>query len=285
MKIQSIIDTLKKATDNYGRISPKSIDQLIIGDSTQEVTGIATTFMATVPVIKKAIENRVNFIITHEPTWANGHDRTERLQNDPVYQAKRKLIKDNKLVIWRFHDHMHFGGDHDMVVTGVAKALDWTDYLVPADPNGKNVLETAETCFEIPEQPLADVMAYVEHKLGLKTVRFIGNPKQRVSRIAALIGGASLGLGDEQNPIEQMRDQNIDLAICGDITEWTLAAYVRDAVDMGFSKSMVVIGHERSEEPGMHYLTEWVHELTQQPVQWIDAQEPWHYETVVTSND
>lgn len=45
------------------------------GDPDQEVSKIATTFIATV-VIEKAAEMGVDFIITHEPTWFTGMDDT-----------------------------------------------------------------------------------------------------------------------------------------------------------------------------------------------------------------
>ena len=34
-----------------------------------EVKGVVSTFMATVDVIRQAIDLGANFIITHEPTW------------------------------------------------------------------------------------------------------------------------------------------------------------------------------------------------------------------------
>ncbi|GIO15553.1 hypothetical protein J19TS2_51080 [Cohnella xylanilytica] len=36
--------------------------------------------------------------------------------------------------------------------------------------------------------------------------------------------------------------------VCGDITEWTLCAYVNDASMLGMNKAMIVVWHERTEE-------------------------------------
>ena len=69
----------------------KTCDHLIIGNWDMEITGIVTTFMATVDVIKEAIEKGANLIVTHEPTWFNGNDRTQWVENDPVYLEKKKL--------------------------------------------------------------------------------------------------------------------------------------------------------------------------------------------------
>ena len=55
-----------------------------------EVKGVVSTFMATVDVIRQAIDPGANFIITHEPTWFSGADDTEWLSDDPVYLEKKK---------------------------------------------------------------------------------------------------------------------------------------------------------------------------------------------------
>ena len=79
-------------------------------------------------------------------------------------------------------------------------------------------------------------------------------------------------------PMKLMKDNQLDLAICGDITEWTLSAYVRDAAALGMNKAMLVLGHERSEEAGMEYLGEWLKDITADiPVLFIDAGEPFGY--------
>ena len=59
-----------------------------------EVKGVVSTFMATVDVIRQAIDLGANFIITHEPTWFSGADDTEWLSDDPVYLEKKKKKAD-----------------------------------------------------------------------------------------------------------------------------------------------------------------------------------------------
>ncbi|WP_203664791.1 Nif3-like dinuclear metal center hexameric protein [Lacticaseibacillus sp. 53-4] len=285
MKIQSIINAIESATDPNHRIPSTTIDQLIIGDSDQDAHGIVTSFMATVDVINAAIRLGANFIITHEPTWFDGHDRESLMQDDSVYQAKRELIAKHNLVIYRFHDHMHFGGAHDMIVAGVAKELGWSDYLLPGDPAGKNVLERAETRFMLPKTTLAEVLNTVRTRLKLGGVRYIGDVSQPVENVAALIGGATLGLGDEYNPIKQIRDQRIDLVISGDIEEWTVPAYIRDANRLGHPCAMLVIGHERSEESGMKWLPEWLADKFNLKAQWLDAGDPFERVLFETTNN
>ena len=112
----------------------------------------------------------------------------------------------------------------------------------------------------------------------MQVVQIIGDPDMQVSRVGVLPGGGSLGLGTEYMPMRYMRLRNADVLICGDITEWTLPAYARDAYQLGFHRAILVLGHERSEEPGMKHLVNWLSEITGAiPVVFLDAEEPFTY--------
>ncbi len=66
--------------------------------------------------------------------------------------------------------------------------------------------------------------------------------------------------------------------VCGEITEWTLSAYVRDAAALGFNKAMIIVGHERSEGPGMKEMANWLQPLLGDiPVHFVEAGEPFTY--------
>jgi hypothetical protein len=96
-----------------------------------------------------------------------------------------------------------------------------------------------------------------------------------VERVALMPGGGSLGLGSEHMPMDYMRAQEIDVIFCGEVTEWTLPAYVRDAAQMGMNKGLLILGHERSEEPGMKHLGAWLKSITGElPVVFLDSREP-----------
>ncbi len=105
LTVGDVIEKIKQEVTCEWR--KETVDNLKTGSMDQEVTGIVTTFMASSEVIQKAIDQGANFIITHEPTFYNHFDNQEILKNDPVQQAKQKLIEDNGIAIWRFHDHWH----------------------------------------------------------------------------------------------------------------------------------------------------------------------------------
>jgi putative NIF3 family GTP cyclohydrolase 1 type 2 len=245
----------------------KTCDLLMAGDWQSEVTGIATTFMATVGVIREAAPKGANLIITHEPTYFTGWDKTDWLQQDPVYQAKVKLIQDNRINIWRFHDHMHMSNP-DLIYVGVVKELGWEQNRVP---HGKD-------CFAIPPTTVGALADFLKEKLQVKISQVVGNMDGIVERVGVLVGGGSLGLGREEMPMELMRKANLDVIVCGEILEWTLPAYVRDASQLGMNKSLIILGHNRTEEVGMKHLPEWLGGLfPAMPVHFIESGEPFEY--------
>ncbi|MDO4413780.1 MAG: hypothetical protein Q4C20_01745 [Erysipelotrichaceae bacterium] len=99
-----------------------------------------------------------------------------------------------------------------------------------------------------------------------------------IKRVGILVGGGSLGLGREVMPMEVMERNNLNLLICGDITEWTVVQYVRDAAQLGMDRSMIQLGHEKTEEPGMKYLPLLLRKYIRNiPVTFIDSEEPYTY--------
>lgn len=273
MTVREIVDGIIKKTGLEPLPAERTCDQLMSGNFDMEVTKIVTTFMATVEVIQKAIVLGANFIITHEPTWFTGGDKTDWLTQDPVYLEKRKLIEEHNIAIWRFHDHMHMATE-DGIYRGFDLEFDWGKYKL------KNIagFERFGGCYQIPKVSLTELSLYFKDKLNMKVMQIVGEPDMVVERVGVLVGGGSLGLGVEEMPMKLMHENQLDLLICGDITEWTISAYVRDAAAMGMNKGMLILGHERSEEMGMKHLGSWMKEIVGNlEIEFIDAGEPFHY--------
>lgn len=265
MNVKEVVDRILKACN----MPPLQVtcDQLMAGEWEAEVTGIVSTFMATVDVIREAVSKGANLIITHEPTYFTGLDQTEWLAGDEVYLLKQKLIHDNKINIWRFHDHMHMTRP-DRIYVGLNKELGWDRHSIPGKPH----------CYIIPATTVEKLSAFLKEKLDVKVAQIVGKKEARVERIGFLVGGGSLGLGSEQMPMELMRNENLDVMVCGEILEWTLCAYVRDASQLGLNKAMIVLGHNRTEEVGMKHLPQWLTALMPgMPVWFVEAGEPFSY--------
>ncbi|GFZ31084.1 hypothetical protein CSC2_16100 [Clostridium zeae] len=267
MKVKEIIDEI---INKFGGVKfEETCDQLISGSYDLEVSGVVTTFMATVDVIKQAIDCRANFIITHEPTYYTGTDKLDWLKDDPIYMEKKKMLDDHGIAIWRFHDHMH-AAPTDLIYDGLLKEIGWEEYLI------KDL--KFPHCYEIPEMSLNKLAEFFKIKLEMDVIQIVGSPETRCKRVGILVGGGSLGLGVEEMPMVLMKEQNLDVVVCGDITEWTLCPYIRDAAALNMNKAMLVLGHERSEEAGMKYMSQWLAPMIKEiPVYFIDTKEPFIY--------
>lgn len=278
MTVQQIIDGMIAKTGVTPLPPDRTCDKLMAGDPNQPVHMVATTFMATVDVIRKAAAMGADMIVTHEPTWFTGADDTAWLQGDAVYEAKLQLLRDTGIAVWRFHDHMHMHRD-DGIFAGFDLETDWEKYLMPAAEcpvfHGHRF---NKGFYRLPRISLRELAEQLKARFAMPVMRYIGDPGLPVERVALLPGGGSLGLGVEHMPMEWMREAKLDVLLCGEVTEWTLPAYVRDAYQLGMAKGILILGHERSEEWGMKHLPAWMRSITGDiPVVFIDAGEPFQY--------
>lgn len=241
--IQEAIDIIMAQIPAFKKGLP-TVDTIKIGDGTQEIKGIVTTFMATIEVIEKTIELGANFIITHEPTFYNHLDETDWLQDDKVYQNKKQLLEKNNIVVWRFHDFWHLYRP-DGILTGFLQKLEWTDYLNP----------DLENTVAIPAQSLRSLAAHIKSKFNLKRTFFIGDENMQSTRIGILPGAWG---GRAHIPF---LGKDIDTLLVGESQEWEAVEYIRDAAHVGMKKGLIIMGHAESEDPGMRYCAEWIAEL------------------------
>lgn len=267
MKVNQLIAAIHEKA-NIRDLAADTVDKLIAGNPDNEVTGVATTFMATVDVIKEAIEGGINTIITHEPTFYTHLDETDWLSNNEVYEAKLKLIEDNHISIYRFHDQSH-EVKPDLIYEGMNKELGWQNFV-----DKDNYL-----VFNFPDYTLGELVEEIKTRLNMPYLRFVGNKNMVCKRAGFLLGGLSLDMfGGEKSVVEWMENEQVDVLLCGEMIEWTSCAFVRDGAMLGFNRGMIVIGHNRSEEAGMKHLVDWVKPLCEDiPVTFIEAKEPFIY--------
>ena len=74
--------------------------------------------------------------------------------------------------------------------------------------------------------------------------------------------------------------ENIVAAIIpGEIIEWTILSYIRDAAYMGKHKACFNIWHFNMEELGMKYAADWIGELLNNeiPVNYIPTEDGWTF--------
>ncbi|MFI5161319.1 MAG: Nif3-like dinuclear metal center hexameric protein [Sphingobacteriales bacterium] len=219
-----------------------TVDTLKSGSPDTVVTGVLTTMFATIDMIRKAIGLGANFIIAHEPTFYNHQDDTEWLKDDDVFQYKADLLKQHNIAVWRNHDYIHTHKP-DGVTKAQLEQLEWMQY---ADKDIPNILT-------LPGSSLKGLVGHLKQRLNIQMVRYVGNPGQECKRVL-FMPGAPGGM----RQIQGIQKVKPDVLVCGELSEWETAEYVRDAQAKGDKLSLVVLGHIASEEWGSQFMLEWM---------------------------
>jgi putative NIF3 family GTP cyclohydrolase 1 type 2 len=239
----------------------ETVDTFKAGDPDTPVTGVATTMMATFDVLERAAAAGNNLIITHEPTFYGHLDQTGDLANehDAVLAAKQAFIEKHHLVIWRFHDHWH-ARRPDGIQTGMIRALGWEKFQNPSDNH----------LFVIPETTLDNLASSIKQRLGIRTLRVVGNPAMRVTRLALNPGYP--GFPAERHMLQR---DDVEVLVMGEGLEWETIEYGADAAAEGRSKALVILGHIPSEQAGMDDCARWLRTfVTEVPVEFVATAEP-----------
>ncbi len=240
----------------------ETVDTFKAGDPDTKVTGIAVTMMATFDVLQRAAASGANLIITHEPTFYNHLDDFTEIpqkENDPVLAEKLAFIKEHHLVVWRFHDHWH-KRTPDGIEAGMTHALGWEAFQDKQN----------QYLFTIPETTLDKLAAVVKARLELHTMRVVGDPKMKVTRVALSPGSAGM-----QREIGALENPDIQLLITGESREWETVEYAADAVSEKKNKALIILGHIPSEQAGMEECTRWLKTFVSEvPVNFVPAAQP-----------
>lgn len=237
----------------------QTVDTFKAGNPATPVTGIAVTMMATLDVLQRAAASGHNLIITHEPTFYSHLDSTAQLEkeNDPVWAAKEKFIRDHNLVVWRFHDHWHMRSP-DGIMEGMVKALGWQKY------------QTSPGLFTMPETSLNNLAGQIQRSLKIHVLRVVGPRDMKVTKVAMSPGA---GGPNSHRPLLQRND--VEVLAIGEVPEWETIEYVSDAVAAGQRKALILMGHIPSEQAGMENCAEWLKTFVKDvPVDFVPAMEP-----------
>ena len=233
-----------------------TVDGVLDGDPATAVTGIAVTTTATVAVLREAVALGANLVITHEPLYFHHHDALRDVldaEDDPVYRAKRALVRDAGLVIVHLHDQWH-DQRPDGVDAATAAALGWV-----LDPEPAAGTSTGTSTATIAPTTLGDLARHIADTLGATALRFAGDPDAVVTRV-----GLDLGFRGFDRNRALLRRPDVDVVVAGEVHEWETGEYAVDAVATGVSKGLIVVGHVPSEQAGMRALAAWLPDVLTQ---------------------
>jgi hypothetical protein len=273
MKISEIIKTLQNSPSIAQGGHTK--DNLEYGDPEQDCTGIVTTCFASANVIHEAAAKGANFIICHERTFYIKPTETPWLQEDAVFRAKKKLLDDAGIAIWRYHDHIHGGcpvpgvlSQTDMIFYGVMKILGWEPYLTGDS--------AAPFTYRLPETTVCGLAHELINKMNLNGIRVLGDINAKVSTV--FICGHLFGTPEDHEVVRRAAAGNYDVLLPLELVDYTLGEYVRDSARLGMPKAILSMGHFNLEEPGMQYMAEWLPQLTREiPVSFVASGDGFQY--------
>ena len=247
MKIREVVEKILAYHPNLPGY--KGCDDYKCGDPEVECTGVVTALTPNISVIRKAIELGANLIVVHEPTFYTSADEAgwfEPFENS-VYEEKQKLLDDHGIVVWRDHDH-------------------WIIHFEPCT--------------------LRQLCNHLINSIGMNGTRIIGDPEAIVSS-AALVGhlypmdyhkkdGTS---GEYGVSIINVLEKQADVIIPGEVIDWTVLSYVRDAIELGKTKAVINLGHFNWEELGMKYMKDWLSELVDEdlPVTYVPSGDMYNF--------
>ena len=251
----------------------QTLDGFKAGETSTEVSGVATTAMATMDVLSRAVREKTNVILTLEPVFfgrtdgpalaaaspAGGRGMAPVSPEDPVLLAKKEFIQKNGLVVFRFHDNWR-NRKPDPFAAGLAQAMGWTKHQVDGDP----------LRYDIPAITIEALAGSLATRLKARAgIRVVGDRQTRVHRIALLPGVSAL-----QATLKTLPD--CDLVLAGETREWESVEYAQDAVAAGQKKGLIMLGRVLSEEQGMNVCADWLTKLIPEvPVKWLPAGDPY----------
>jgi hypothetical protein len=115
----------------------------------------------------------------------------------------------------------------DGISVGMIDKLGLKDYSV----NG------SLTHFKVPQKTVAGYAKELKKKFDLESIRFIGNPEMKFTKIAFMAGAPG-----GQRHIQMLKIPDVEVIIAGEAPEWETYLYTNDAVAQGKNKAVIFWG-------------------------------------------
>jgi putative NIF3 family GTP cyclohydrolase 1 type 2 len=218
----------------------ETVDGFKAGDPATTITGIVTTVLATTDVLRRAAAAGQNLVITPEPLYYAANEDPGNRVKDPIYVAKKGLVDDRHLVVYRFAEHWN-ARQPNASAKALAAELQWT-----------NEVAGAPQTYRIAETTLDNLVTQIRTRLRIRGgLRIVGQPGLRVRRVYLAPGTTSLAMA-----VANL--QKADVILAGEPREWEAIPYTLDTWSSDGGKGLIAIGRMVSENPGMAACAAWL---------------------------
>lgn len=259
----TVQDVIGKLHEAFGQFET-TVDGIVAGSAEAAVRGIAVSFVASYEAVREAAALGANLFITHEGAFYR-HQEGKRgtVGRNRVQLMKESFMESAGMTVYRYHDHPH-RTHPDLITRGLLRALDWERYE-------HEYVEAAAVVTLPKPEPVRDIASDVKSRLHIPYLRAAGSMESVCQTIGVAVGYR----GGLEIAIPLYEQKRVDLMLVGEGPEWETPEYVRDAAAQGSGRSLFVLGHAASEEPGMKLLTELIGDLTPGiPVHFISTPQP-----------
>lgn len=214
------------------------------GDPEAEVKRVAVTMFPTPDVVRSAAEWDADLLIVHEPAYYNHMD----VHSDEAQECeKRRLIESTGMTVFRFHDHPHTT-DPDMITQG-----QFERFGLRGKVDHRNGKYPARFYLDEPMTPV-ELARLIEERCGLKHIRICGARDTLCREVSGMFGSPS-------GTFDEIRNDECEIMLVGEVCEWRDCEYARDAAQLGRKKAILILGHVGSERDGMVYVAEFLKKM------------------------
>ena len=245
MKISDLIrfwqETVPFGWDN-------TCDHLHYGSPDTELTKAAVVFKVTLQNLTEAAAAGANLIITHEPLFPLYDGHIDPGETDPIALALHEKLMETNMAVFRLHDHAHLH-TFDFIHMGFIERLNLPiQFANPPYRLGFTQYGLARAC------TAREIAELCKTHIGMPHPRMAGNPDAPLTRVTLALGGTG------NLACDILRNTDTELFITGETSELSCAFYANEAAALGMNKSLLILGHNESEQFGMEFLARWLHE-------------------------
>ena len=243
MKLKKLLSDIDSLCSLEHPLSPET-DTLKYGNPEKEIKRVFVCMHADTSVLQEAAKAGADLVITHEPTFYCNPEIFDG--SNHIAAAKMKILADNDIALYRYHDHPH-AMHEDMIDCATVRASG-----LPGELTGKPWW--AVTGFRLSRPMTAkEVALQLEKSLPAKHIRIAGTTDIPGRNIA-------FACGTPGHTTELLLSPDWDFIVTGEICEWAHGEMVKDAALQGRNKAVLVLGHGVSEEAGMRVFADLLQE-------------------------